>query len=253
MKFRVFSDIHLDFDKGRTRPAKTPELWQPTVLESDSETILILAGDLWHADRSYLTAEWLNKLSTRFKSIVVVLGNHDYWGSEYWQREPYKLQEQLASNVHVLEKRSINIDGVRIGGATLWSNIDGYNPMRMLNVSNYTNDFRYIHGMTPEIWVKEFDRTVSWILEDKVDLLITHYVPSNKFCHPRFVGELSSCLFNSELVEFIQPAYIPKVWVFGHTHDSYNEEYLGTRFICNPRGYGSENAQGFDEVSLYEL
>lgn len=251
MKFRVFSDIHLDFDVGRTRLAGTPELWEPKPLESDSITTLILAGDIWRADKSYFTAEWLNSLSSRFKAIVVVLGNHDYWGSEDWQREPYKLQEQLASNIHVLEKRVINIDGIRIGGATLWTNIDGYNPIRMLSARTYTNDFKYIPGMTSETWVREFDKTVSWLLDTKVDILITHYVPSNKFCHPRFVGEVSSCLFNSELAEFIQPDRMPKVWIFGHTHDSYNEEYLGTKFICNPRGYLTENINGFNQESLY--
>ena len=251
MKYRIFSDVHLDFDYGRTRLAGTPEVWEPKPLSSDSATTLIIAGDIWHADKSHFTAEWLNKLSTRFKNIVVVLGNHDYWGSAYWQREPYLLQSQVASNVHVLEKQFVDIEGVRIGGCTLWTDIDKENPLKIINSRQYTNDFRYIQGMRTKHWITEYKECLNWINTYPVDILITHYVPSTKFCHPRYKGGAASCMFNSNTTEEV--VKLPEVWLFGHTHDSYTEEYLGTKFICNPRGYRDENKQGFDEVSLYEI
>ena len=31
-----------------------------------------------------------------------------------------------------------------------------------------------------------------------------------------------------------------KLWVHGHTHDSFDYEVNGTRVLCNPRGYAKD-------------
>ena len=52
---RVFSDIHLDFDvPNKTKNFQPSMLWMPEPLDTDSESILILAGDLWHSKSYYM-------------------------------------------------------------------------------------------------------------------------------------------------------------------------------------------------------
>jgi hypothetical protein len=46
------------------------------------------------------------------------------------------------------------------------------------------------------------------------------------------------------------------LWIHGHTHDNFDYESMGTRVICNPRGYvtyrGAENFD-FDPKLVVEL
>ena len=80
---RIFSDIHLDFDyygiKGKN--ISFDKIWRPTKLSTDKETILILAGDLWHSHKifSFMGKSWLKGISQRYGLVLVVLGNHDFW------------------------------------------------------------------------------------------------------------------------------------------------------------------------------
>lgn len=251
MKFRIFSDIHLDFDYGSRN-----NLWQPEVLAADIDTTLILAGDLWHGDKLIQVSEWLNYLAHRFKHVVVVLGNHDYWFSPNWRRTAYQLRELVGNNVHVLEKQVVDIEGVRIGGATLWTSMGNGSPASIIAGKNYTNDLQYIKGMKVADWMSEFHYTSEWLLESEVDILVTHFVPSTRFTEDRFIGSPGNCMFNSDLVEqivLIHPEYkMPKYWVFGHTHHQVKEVVENTKFICNPRGYYDENNK-FDPRSYYEF
>jgi len=243
MKYRVFSDIHLDHS-----------MWYPKPMAYDDETTLILAGDLWTGTRLVDTMNWLHELATKFKYVVFVLGNHDYWtnrnGNADWRGIPKAFDGFLPDNVFLLEKEVIELDGVKIGGATLWTDIDGYNPLAVLDCKRYTNDFMYMPQMTPQLWMQEYKDTVEWIKTVEVDILITHYVPSAHFCHPRYRGMIESCMFNSNTIG--QISKLPKVWIFGHTHDNYDETLANTKFICNPRGYSYENYD-FREESLYEF
>ncbi len=243
MKYRVFSDIHLDHG-----------MWYPKPLPYDDETTLILAGDLWTGTRRTDTLRWLHELSEKFKRVVFVLGNHDYWtnrsGNANWQLIPGEFKYFLPSNVYLLEKEVVELDGIQIGGATLWTDIDKFNPVAMINAYKYTNDFTFMPKMDVELWLKEYTDTVKWIDSVSLDILITHYVPSPHFCHPRYRGMIESCMFNSNTIG--QISSWPKVWIFGHTHDNYNETLCNTEFICNPRGYNYENPN-FKEESLYEF
>ena len=243
MKYRVFSDIHLDHS-----------MWYPKPMPYDDETTLILAGDLWTGTRVTDTVNWLHGLALKFKYVVFVLGNHDYWtnrnGNDDWRDIPASFNEFLPNNVFLLEKEVIELDGIKIGGATLWTDIDGFNPIAAMNCRSYTNDFMYMPQMTPQLWMQEYAETVDWIKGIEVDILITHYVPSAHFCHPRYHNMVESCMFNSNTIG--QVSILPKVWIFGHTHDNYDTVLGDTQFICNPRGYKYEN-DGFKEESLYEL
>ena len=245
MKFRVFSDIHLDFNRDN--------LWFPKELPEDKDTVLFLVGDFNVAPFRDRTVEWLTELGLRFKNVVGVLGNHDYWGSDNWGSEPYILDNLLPSNVYILEKTSITIDDIRIGGCTLWTNMDN-DPAKISFARAATNDLARIKGMKAQDWIDEFIVAKDWIITNPVDILLTHYVPMRKFTTPRFMNSYENYMFSSDIGQDMINYYhsMPKYWLFGHTHSNFKEKILGTTFICNPKGYHDENFFGFDHEALYE-
>ena len=245
MKVRIFSDIHNEFER-----------WSPIELDTDSETTLILAGDLWTGDRTAFTIEWLAELSKRFANIVVVLGNHDYWRNAVWRSLPKLIDESTPDNVYCLQNNSIVIDGEVIAGCTLWTDLDNENPSVIYGAVGCTNDFMQMHiaEFKTKDWLEEFAKSKEFILTNPVDILITHYMPSSSFTDPKFKGSFCNPLFSSDLVEYMINYYVPmpRYWIYGHTHTPGKATILDTQFICNPRGYPNENSK-FDEESFYEF
>lgn len=245
MKARIFSDIHNEFD-----------YWKPIELDTDRETTLILVGDLWTGDKVQKTINWLNELSVRFANIVIVLGNHDYWRNKYWREIPNIINQHTFANVHCLENNTVTIEGMIIGGCTLWTDLANEDPNVIYGATMCTNDFMQMHvaEFNTKDWLNEFYKSKEFITKTKVDILLTHYMPSSKFTDPKFKGSFCNPLFSSDLVDYMVNHYIPmpRYWMYGHTHTPGKDTVLDTQFICNPRGYPHENTK-FDEISFYEF
>jgi len=241
MKYRVFSDIHLDHSK-----------WEVPALKTDKDTVLIVAGDLGHGAMLDVTAQWLDTQGANFREVIVVLGNHDYWASDKPLETPAQLRALVTrKNIHILEKDIVEIDGLKIGGATLWTDIAKEDPLRVMNAKRYTNDFRYMNNFSVENWLEQHRETVAWIDANPMDILVTHFVPWSRFTHSIYANEVANCMFSSDVITKLKVT--PKVWIFGHTHHSYKEYVNDTLFICNPRGYSSYENRDFDNKSLFEL
>jgi len=97
---------------------------------------------------------------------------------------------------------------------------------------------------TPEDSVHDHKHAVDYInhvTAEKTDqkfVVITHHAPSRSSCHERFQHDtIMNGAFYSNLDDFI--AYRPqiKLWVHGHTHDTFDYVIGETRVVCNPRGY----------------
>jgi predicted phosphodiesterase len=103
MKIQVLSDLHLEFIP-----------FQPLITDAD---VVVLAGDI-HLGTEGL--QWAKEIFTD-KIVIYVLGNHEY----YYHTTPTLIHQlrQLAihSQVHVLENESIEIEGVKFFGCTLWT------------------------------------------------------------------------------------------------------------------------------------
>jgi Icc-related predicted phosphoesterase len=86
-------------------------------------------------------------------------------------------------------------------------------------------------------------------------VVITHHAPSPKSIHPRFEDSLLNACFVSDVERLIAGSRA-RLWIHGHTHDSFDYVLNGTRVVCNPRGYAkdgiSENPR-FDANFLVEI
>ena len=296
--FRLFSDIHLDrhanlhYKKIRACPDGTDLsefFWQPIELDTDSETTLLISGDLWTGDRSIKFANWswLGTMCDRFKHVVICLGNHDYWDVHLTGILKKFLEfSKIRPNFHLLQNSSVEIDGVRLLGATMWTDMFDDRDA-MLRAPSMMNDFNYIRaGLTSlntqqyskfsvSDWLSEFRKSRDYIFGelDKSDLptiIMTHHSPSacSYGDSPIPAAYMYDGSYKYYMSNSIEPLFdtvknLPIAWLHGHLHNSINSKFNnGVPIFANPLGYTrwdhefdrgvSENSH-FDRVSLYEV
>jgi len=269
---RFASDIHLDFDiaawhKGLRRShgvmCDMDMLWYPEPMEGDDETTLVIPGDLW-VERRFLSRKhpatkksWMQELSGRFKYVVFVLGNHDYWGQNL-SKEPGRIKSVInddkLTNVFFLENLSIVLDQVKFLGGTLWTDFARQDPLLMFNAPNVMNDYKYIRNgasfgrLHPRDLLAAHLKTRSFISNNCVKddpaqriMVVTHMAPSymsyakapfsSKY-QPYYASDLSDMILDD-----CQDA---EWWLHGHIHDPADYMIGNTRVMCNPRGYSRQ-------------
>jgi len=143
---------------------------------------------------------------------------------------------QVMSDIHaVLENSSVTIDGQRFIGATMWfPNTKEAEPYQW-----QLNDFRIISGFKD--WVfKENAKSVKYLTEniESTDVVVTHHLPSFQISSRKWARSPLQPFYVTDMEEVIIDKK-PKMWVFGHTHDSHDSMFHDTRLICNPFGYSN--------------
>ena len=76
---------------------------------------------------------------------------------------------------------------------------------------------------------------------NKKIIVITHHAPSAKSIPKIYKHSPISAAYASNLEDIMLKYDNLKLWCHGHMHSSSNYKLLGTKVICNPRGYYSEN------------
>ena len=147
MKVSVASDLHLEFgdlDFDNT----------------DHADVLVLSGDIFVSRdlaqrdphgvmgpqyRSNRYHDFMQRCADRFPSVVLIAGNHEHYNGDFARTIPH-MKDVLGylTNVHVLEKESVEIKGTTFVGATLWTDMNSNDPQTLSHVQRYMNDFRII-------------------------------------------------------------------------------------------------------------
>lgn len=267
---RFFSDIHLDFQITK-KTKNIHNLWTPEKLDTDKNTVLILAGDIWHSKKPFyfINDSWMRVVSEQFKYVLFVLGNHDYWsGNISFEKEKVNkyINELGLHNVFLLQNDTVWIGDYKIIGSTLWTNYLNSNKDSMLLAEKQMNDFRYIKQnnnyakLTSNKVInehiigknyifnnakKEYDGQKVWV--------ITHHPPSFKsildFNENKISLEYGSLA--SDLEDEIINSDID-VWIHGHTHNHSNYFIDKTQVLSNPKGYPQEELV-YDKIALINL
>lgn len=280
MKFRLASDIHLEFG----------DFAFPS-LPDDKDTVLLLAGDIAPIKRKSVYFEFITDAVNRFRKVVWIMGNHEYYGGSY-DNAMTKLDGYLVEWLEDLEfdnyLHCINMETVDVGddvvvvGATLWTDFDGQNPITMQKAKDYMNDYRVIRGgndpndyykgtLRPEVTLREhlqakvfiFEQCRKLKAEGKKVLVMTHHGPSRQSIHPQYKGDELNGAYVTELAYDIfdldDQGLAPDLWVHGHVHNTFDYQIGSTRVLTNPRGYVNvggrsrpENPQ-FDPELVIEL
>lgn len=261
MKFRLFSDIHLEMELWKNaRPIGDHFIVPP--LPDDRETILLLPGDVAYLDKPYMLLPFLAKMKQRFKEVVYVPGNHEFYGGSLTHSVERARAPIQMTRTKLLDNQTCVIDNVLFIGTTLWTDygnnhlvmFDASTKMRDYHVIRIGGDDGYRYKITPNDILARHNECRRWLTEqlekghagdyDGV-VVLTHHAPCSKSIAVRFAGDnLNGCYFSdlSELMDFG-----PTLWVHGHTHTPFDYDMYQTRVMCEPRGY-----QPYGEISGYD-
>ena len=250
-RLHILSDLHLersDFDPPSPRGVD----------------VVVLAGDI-HPGLDGL--RWA-RAAYGDLPIVYVPGNH-----EFHRHSLRGLWEQMrdwgkSRGIHVLEQETVEVEGVRFFGATLWSDFclfgegkrDSAIDLAAAEMSDYD---RIRHDaedrmLCPRDTLDMNDRTRKW-LEREADsgatqgaVVVTHHGPSERCLKPgRRDDKLSACYASDH--ENLISRCGAALWVYGHTHWSLDFRVGGVRVLSNQRGYAGEDNNGFDPGLILEI
>lgn len=251
MKALVFSDLHLGH-ADLNYPLEVP----PGV------EVAILAGDILAPVSSSL--KWIfDHVVSLGIQVIFVAGNHEHYGFVIQQSmgDGRRVRDQYPG-LHWLENEAMVINGVRFVGATMWTDYDLYQHQRlsMKTASLAMTDHHLIFTIDeegrrgrflPEDALEIHAASREWLEQelskpfDGPTVVVTHHTPHPRSIHRRFSGDSLNPAFTSDLSAIIE-RYHPKLWIHGHTHDSFDYRVGNTRVVCNPRGYAKRMLRGFD-------
>lgn len=272
MLFRITSDVHMEQFYHQTVPAdKDWAAYAVPEHADDSESVLILAGDICEFQYIMFYAKMFKRLAARFKAVVYVPGNHEYCGAGHTPYGPktfFYFKELLRKygKIHLLDNSSVTIEGTKIYGASLWTNYDN-NPVAALTCSRMWD---YRHGMednnnsprlaVPNDYINRHNHARTKLTEELAKgeelVVVSHFAPSHKSIHERYKEAQPQELnyhFVNNMDEEIGAHPQIKLWIHGHTHTQFDYMIEKTRVICNPRGFPDEDTGHIGELDFIEV
>jgi len=248
MKLHILSDLHLEC--------------APIRLEKTDADVVILAGDIRPG------AGGVKWAKANFETpVLYVPGNHEYYNAAWTMDELFceMRYESEDSNVSVLDRDGVVIDGVRFLGTTLWTDLHDkpFNGIECGVIGSDTGNIRVAdaEGFTSRVAQPLFEKNRAWLQAQLAEpfegrtVVITHHAPSGKSQHAQYAGNP----WNSCFITDMEPVMGEDVdlWIHGHTHSNFDYEVNGTRVVCNPRGYphpfgGWENRE-FNESLVIDI
>lgn len=301
MNFAILGDTHFDFyfNSGSAVSARAFDAKFKTLLESAPADILLIPGDIGHYNEQNI--QCLRHLKRYYSRIIVTFGNHDYYlifksmVSKYqWGRNRLSgSRERVAEMELLIEKEEwidyvdgniIEIDGVRIGGASGW-----YDGSLLLNAGKsyddvnwewrlQMNDANMIYpnannGAKFDTLFQEQKHKMEKIYQ-LCDIMMTHVSPLSEWDQfaqmynyqkplEGFYKNYSSthealqdyrafyCFDGKHLLENGSMSH----WVFGHTHKSFERKFIRedkseVQIHCNSIGYPDKKNKGIGETTI---
>lgn len=225
-RFYYISDLHYDHNQHIMSFLDVPA--------DASSSNLIIAGDLYTKGRM---PDIVTTLSESFKNVIVVAGNHDYYGTSI-DHALVILRKSVdhLKNVVFLEQECAIIDGIKIAGCTLWHRLD---PISAIDWRYFMNDSRLIKGpgfkrLHWEDIQQEHIKSLKFIENSNADILVTHHALSNQSVGAQYQGLVTNQFYTTHTPGLLS---LFKHHVHGHMHQCFEYEEEGCFVHCNPYGY----------------
>lgn len=236
--------------------------WRPLKYIQPECDVVVIAGD---GGPGFQLVDWVEKeLSTLDIPVVVIAGNHEFYGRNLHHHMSDLKTRYRNMGVDFLHNESVIIKDTLFIGGTLWTdfNLFGNSVMQMLKAPGVMNDYLHITGeaslITPDEILSEHNKTKAFIstviANNKKDThplktcVVTHHAPSaqslgrnktNQFA-PMYASNLESDILEWQ----------PDVWLHGHIHTPV-EYFIGdTLVMSNPRGRRGENPNFEIEMTI---
>jgi predicted phosphohydrolase len=259
VRLRFCSDLHLEHykdieeflgDRGfQTTPRKLPE-------------VLALLGDIGNP-RTKIYWDFLRMVSKNFTHVLLLTGNHEYYGSSIEETDRHILSEINGSHKTTVLNEEKRIEEImtpnftnitfmnnntfmihtekgqyKIIGTTLWSDIPQFSRSE---ITSHISDYRLIENFTPEKSTRLFHKNIEFIEENlstyAKNIILTHHSPIYEITNIYSYAFCSNCDRIREKVD---------TWLFGHTHRNVKEGNA----MSNCRGYKGYLARGYGHKYL---
>lgn len=254
MKLDVVSDLHFEFlrESGFTRYC----------LPENPSDILLIAGDVVASFgrlsrlspnlRDVWERFW-EELVGAYSKVYLVLGNHDYWYSDFGRaNEAVKLFCE-DEKVKVLNNETVPLqDDLCLFGATFWTHIT--DPRLKMLVQFQMNDYNYIkvddRFLTVDDVVTENEKSFAKLLSevkvngDKRFVVLSHHAPSLRSHNVERYGDSKiKFAYCNEYDDVLEEHPNVVAWIHGHDHEFHDYRIGNCHVFANPFGYH----QGWDD------
>lgn len=233
LELQYVSDVHLE-----SKSRNTPDWWK-TEITPDAPH-LVLAGDIAPARHPELP-KFLSWCSSKWRNVVYIPGNHEYWHSSVSIKETEKYLKSLCDQHRVIyaQKRVIQLesDAPLLICCTLWSKL----PKDCKNIKS--SDFNMIKGLNCQTRSNIYYDHVNF-LKNNINainrpIVVTHHAPiSQGTQRTEHIGNRSQAVYVNNLDHLVNRT---GAWIFGHTHhvcDIYRRN--GVIITSNPIGHSNE-------------
>jgi len=241
MKIQYASDLHLEFMENSDYLIESP-------LKPVGD-ILILAGDIGYlGGATYSEHPFWDWASVNFKQVLVVPGNHEFYGGYDLENVTGGAQGSIRENIHWYYNRSVVIGDVEIFMSPLWAQIL---PHAEYIIERRINDFRRIKYKGERLTTATFNALhrdcVEYLrralAESKVGkkIVVTHHLPGMMCVAREYQGDILNGAFASEQSAWIEGSGVD-YWIYGHSHCNVGRQTTGdTVLVCNQLGYVCRN------------
>lgn len=235
MKIQYCSDLHLEFRENKDFIKEHP-------LEPIGE-ILLLAGDIVPFALMDKHNDFFSYVADHFQTTYWLPGNHEYYHSDVSKRSGI-LNENIRSNVHLVNNVTIEKDNTRFVFSTLWSKI---NPDKQWYIEKRVSDFQLIKYKGYRFSIDRFNELHEECLRfitselhrnnSAKTIVITHHVPTFLNYPEQYKGSDLNEAFAVELFDLIEETK-PDYWIYGHHHNNTPDFLIEeTQMRTNQVGY----------------
>lgn len=262
MNVILLSDLHREFRSSSKQLMQDMDF---SKLPKDAD-ICILAGDIGHPllkkKRTVLTdltnttekglspcPKWIYMLKTfktLYKYVLYVPGNHEYYQAQELKTTPEEIDLLMKRVCKENDVIFLNCDSwkhpdnqdMEFFGCTLWSNMKSTSWDKMNDSKAFATHSDFIQAYHKHFRWLEYSLTTS---TSKHKFVITHYLPSRRLVHPRFLNSNLNDAFATSCDHLFKKRHNIKAWFYGHTHEFNKQKLDEIPFYCNPLGYPSES------------
>jgi hypothetical protein len=264
-RIAIYSDLHLEFG----------ELPRPGT-EAD---VVVLAGDIYTKGRVWPSRMGDARDFFGCPHVVLVPGNHEFYDMKVDTAVAKMREVAAAKGITVLDNDEYVVDGLRILGATLWSDFklwagDDFEGIK--RDANFCVGSKFIGGIT-DFWsirvaMDGYRRfrpkdaamlhyaSVAWLDKKLAEpftgetVVATHHAPSLRCVPELWLNDRRTCAYASHL-DWLIEKHSPALWGYGHIHEACPPFSIGrTRLVSNPRGYVPDHLNpSFDAGLVVEV
>lgn len=242
MRLQVISDLHLSFNKNAN-------LMDSLLMIDEmckTDTYLMIAGDVEFLSSFSDAKIAFDFLSQNYNQVLVVLGNHDFYNTQFTNLSYSEILEQIHvflleyQNVHLLDKDIYEHDDFVILGCTLWSHIR--TPVLRFLMADYICILDDTKEAIDIKHTNEWNREcVDWLTKHilkfsgvKPIIVMTHHLPVDTLVQKKWQKSVYCEAYANKMSGLLEHA---DVWICGHSHTGKREVINGCLCVMNPYGY----------------